>query len=84
MGTVREVVYLGPDTRYIVALELGGELVVTQQNLRDIIDGGADCAGPAGTTGLEAAARIEPGRQPGDDGGKRERHASEATANSRP
>ena len=32
-GTVREVVYLGPDTRYIVELELGGELVVTQQNL---------------------------------------------------
>jgi putative spermidine/putrescine transport system ATP-binding protein len=32
-GTVREVVYIGPDTRYIVELELGGELVVTQQNL---------------------------------------------------
>jgi putative spermidine/putrescine transport system ATP-binding protein len=34
LGTVREVVYLGPDTRYIVTLETGGELVVTQQNLR--------------------------------------------------
>ena len=33
-GTVREVVYLGPDTRYIVALDAGGELVVTQQNLQ--------------------------------------------------
>jgi putative spermidine/putrescine transport system ATP-binding protein len=33
LGTVREVVYIGPDTRYIVALEMGGELVVTQQNL---------------------------------------------------
>jgi putative spermidine/putrescine transport system ATP-binding protein len=32
-GTVREVVYIGPDTRYIVALDAGGELVVTQQNL---------------------------------------------------
>jgi putative spermidine/putrescine transport system ATP-binding protein len=32
-GTVREVVYIGPDTRYIVELELGGQLVVTQQNL---------------------------------------------------
>jgi len=32
-GTIREVVYLGPDTRYIVALDAGGELVVTQQNL---------------------------------------------------
>jgi putative spermidine/putrescine transport system ATP-binding protein len=32
-GRIREVVYLGPDTRYIVALDAGGELVVTQQNL---------------------------------------------------
>jgi putative spermidine/putrescine transport system ATP-binding protein len=33
LGTIREVVYLGPDTRYVVALLVGGELVVTQQNL---------------------------------------------------
>ena len=33
-GAIREVVYLGPDTRYIVALDTGGELVVTQQNLQ--------------------------------------------------
>ena len=32
-GHVREVVYLGASTRYIVALDAGGELVVTQQNL---------------------------------------------------
>jgi putative spermidine/putrescine transport system ATP-binding protein len=32
-GHVRQVVYVGPDTRYIVALDAGGELVVTQQNL---------------------------------------------------
>jgi putative spermidine/putrescine transport system ATP-binding protein len=32
-GRIREVVYLGPETRYIVALDAGGELVVTQQNL---------------------------------------------------
>jgi putative spermidine/putrescine transport system ATP-binding protein len=32
-GSIREVVYLGPDTRYVVALDAGGELVVTQQNL---------------------------------------------------
>ena len=32
-GSIREVVYLGSDTRYIVALDAGGELVVTQQNL---------------------------------------------------
>jgi len=34
LGTVREVVYLGSDTRYIVALDAGGQLVVTQQNLQ--------------------------------------------------
>jgi putative spermidine/putrescine transport system ATP-binding protein len=33
LGTIREVVYVGSDTRYIVALEVGAELVVTQQNL---------------------------------------------------
>jgi len=32
-GRIREVVYLGSDTRYHVALDAGGELVVTQQNL---------------------------------------------------
>ena len=32
-GMIRTVVYLGPDTRYIVALDAGAELVVTQQNL---------------------------------------------------
>ena len=32
-GRIRNVVYLGSDTRYIVALDAGSELVVTQQNL---------------------------------------------------
>ena len=32
-GTIRTVVYLGPDTRYIVGLDAGSDLVVTQQNL---------------------------------------------------
>ena len=32
-GHIREVVYLGPDTRYHVTLDAGAELVVTQQNL---------------------------------------------------
>jgi putative spermidine/putrescine transport system ATP-binding protein len=32
-GRIRDVVYLGPDTRYIVALDAGDELVVTEQNL---------------------------------------------------
>jgi putative spermidine/putrescine transport system ATP-binding protein len=32
-GHIRKVVYLGPDTRFLVALDAGGELTVTQQNL---------------------------------------------------
>jgi len=32
-GRVRDVIYVGSETRYIVALEQGAELVVTQQNL---------------------------------------------------
>ncbi len=34
VGSVREVVYLGSDTRYIVALDARAELVVTEQNLQ--------------------------------------------------
>ena len=43
-GRVREVVYLGAITRYIVELDDGGELVVMQQNLTTKLDGGT--AGP--------------------------------------
>jgi putative spermidine/putrescine transport system ATP-binding protein len=32
-GTIQSVVYLGSETRYVVALDLGGTLVVTEQNL---------------------------------------------------
>ena len=33
LGRISQVVYLGPDTRFVVALEPGGDLVVTQQNV---------------------------------------------------
>jgi putative spermidine/putrescine transport system ATP-binding protein len=33
LGRIRSVVYLGPDTRYVVSLDAGADLVVTQQNL---------------------------------------------------
>jgi putative spermidine/putrescine transport system ATP-binding protein len=33
VGTVREVVYVGMVTRYVVDLDAGGELVVVRQNL---------------------------------------------------
>ena len=32
-GLVVDVAYLGSETRYVVALDVGGELVVMQQNL---------------------------------------------------
>jgi putative spermidine/putrescine transport system ATP-binding protein len=32
-GTILDVVYLGPDTRYVIELDAGARLVVTQQNL---------------------------------------------------
>ena len=32
-GRIHSVVYLGPDTRFIVGLDAGSELVVTRQNL---------------------------------------------------
>ena len=32
-GTIQSVVYIGPDTRYIVDLDAGARLVVTEQNL---------------------------------------------------
>jgi putative spermidine/putrescine transport system ATP-binding protein len=32
-GEIQGVVYLGPDTRYVVQLEAGARLIVTQQNL---------------------------------------------------
>jgi len=32
-GVIRDVVYLGSDTRYVVELDAGGELMVTAQNL---------------------------------------------------
>jgi putative spermidine/putrescine transport system ATP-binding protein len=33
VGVVQDVVYVGPDTRFVVALEAGSRLMVTQQNL---------------------------------------------------
>ncbi|HWP62034.1 MAG TPA: ABC transporter ATP-binding protein [Candidatus Binatia bacterium] len=34
LGRIKTVVYVGPETRYIVALDAGAELVVVEQNLR--------------------------------------------------
>jgi ABC-type Fe3+/spermidine/putrescine transport system ATPase subunit len=32
VGQIRDVVYLGADTRYVVSIPGGGDMVVTQQN----------------------------------------------------
>ena len=61
-GRIRDVVYLGPDTRYFVALDAGGELVVTQQNLATsstevLAQQGRRCAssGSGSTSGIAEA-----------------------------
>ena len=56
------VVYLGPDTRYHVALDAGGELVVTAAEPGDDLDRGARPAGARGPPRLETAAHA--GRSP--------------------
>ena len=61
-GHVREVVYLGAVTRYIVELDLGGTLVVMQQNLDDELDGSAPGARTCRAPG------VEPGEQPAGGG----------------
>ena len=33
LGRISDVAYLGPDTRFVVALDAGADLVVTRQNL---------------------------------------------------
>ena len=64
-GRIRKAVYLGPETRYLVALDAGGELVVTQQNLA--------------TTSTEAlAARAERSCSPGNESTTSGSRASEA------
>ena len=47
LGRIRRVVYLGPDTRYIVALDAGAELVVTEQNLETSSIDGLELEGKA-------------------------------------
>ena len=67
---IREVVYLGPDTRFVVALDAGAELVVTQQNLATSSMEALALEGkavrliwkrqhnfPVGATGTDSAAR---------------------------
>ena len=70
LGTIREVVYLGPDTRYFVALDTGGELVVTQQNLETSSMEALAAQGQRRPAALEAPACAEPRHERGPNGGR--------------
>ena len=56
-GPIREVVYLGPDTRYIVALDAGARARRHPAEPRDVLDRGARPAGQGCPPGLEATAQ---------------------------
>jgi len=61
-GTVREVVYLGAVTRYIVDLDAGGALTVVSQNLTTTAEDAAALRGRAVSLSWrpDSAAEIEP------------------------
>ena len=68
-GRVAEVVYIGPDTRYIVALDAGAQLVVTQQNLTHVVQRGARGSGSQRPIGLETPSLPAHHRWAAGDGG---------------
>ena len=53
-GVVRDVVYLGMYTRYLIELATGSDLTVVQQNLEINFDGGAGGKGAQGQAGVAA------------------------------
>jgi putative spermidine/putrescine transport system ATP-binding protein len=72
-GHIRKVVYLGSDTRYLVSLDAGGELTVTQQNLATSSSQALELEGKPVTLvwrRQHTLAVAEPGGQaPEEDGG---------------
>jgi putative spermidine/putrescine transport system ATP-binding protein len=77
LGRVRDVVYLGSDTKYHVALDAGGELAVIKQNVATSSMEALALKGTAvrlvwegrHTLAIEASA-PEPTRSPSPDGGE--------------
>jgi putative spermidine/putrescine transport system ATP-binding protein len=60
-GQVRDVIYAGVFTRYVVALDAGGELVVSRQNAEAPALGGDAAGGGAGHTpasGIAGGSRV--------------------------
>jgi len=69
-GTVADVAYLGSETRYVVALDAGAELVVTQQNPRHDVDRGARRPRPSGAFGVGSPVRAGAPRRDLNVGGE--------------
>ena len=78
-ATSASVVYLGPDTRYVVALDAGAELVVTQQNLATSSTEALALAGQGCPPDLEAAAQL-PVADGGSEPWRRSEHADQRIA----
>ena len=79
LGTIREVVYLGPDTRYIVALDDRQRARRHAAEPADIVDGGARRPGPSRAARLEAPPRAEPCHERGNRWGHRRKRPSHET-----
>ena len=58
LGHIRNVVYLGPDTRYIVALDAGARARRHPAEPVDVLDRGARAAGQGCPADVEATART--------------------------
>ena len=72
-GHVREVVYLGAITRYIVELDGGGELVVMQQNLETSSMEALQVRGKAGPPSVGSQQQQARGSNGGNEGSARTR-----------
>ena len=57
-GVIREVVYVGMVTRYVVDLDSGGELVVIRQNLETSSQQALEDRDKRVRLGLEAGAHV--------------------------
>ena len=71
LGTIRKVVYLGPDTRFLVALDAGAEARRHPTEPGDLLDGGARPRGQGCPPDLEATAQFPRRRVTGTDSAAR-------------
>ena len=76
-GAIRSVVYLGPDTRYVVDARRRRRAGRTQQNLDDLFDGGARAAGPGRPRSIWKRQHAVPSRTAEARGERRRRRTHE-------